>query len=154
MTNSVWDDPDLRVGGDFVKFDAAGDSISGRIDTIRTHRFDNGKVAPQLLLTTDDGDERTVTAGQIQLKVALAEKRPEPGDHIAITMTGIEKRAGGKTLKLFSVAVTPAGQKPAPAATPAVAPAAPAAEAPAVDSGALAAAVSALSPEQRKALGL
>src|SRR5690349_14505679 len=96
---SIWDDPELRAGGDFVKFENPGDSIAGVINAVRAHRFDDGKVAPQILLTTDDGEEKTITAGQVRLKIALAEQRPEAGDHLTITLTNVEKRAGGKTLK-------------------------------------------------------
>lgn len=158
---SIWDDPDLRVGGEFMKFDNVGDTISGTVSAVRAHRFDDGSVAPQVLLVTDDGEERTVTAGQVRLKAALAEQRPESGDHVTITFTEVEKRAGGKTLKHFDVKVNRGGA-PAPPpvqqATPAVAPpaAAPAQEqpAPAADNQALLAALGNLTAEQKAALGL
>lgn len=149
-TASVWDDPDLRVGGEFVKFENVGDTISGTVNAVRAHRFDDGSVAPQILLTTDAGEERTVTAGQVRLKAELATQRPEPGDHVAITHTEVEKRSGGKTLKHFTVQVNRGGSSlaatPAPvAATPAPAP---------VDPAAAAAALANLTPEQKAALGL
>lgn len=115
---SVWDDPEIREGGAFVKFENVGDTVSGTITGVRSHRFDDGKVAPQILLTTDDGEERTITAGQIRLKAALAEKRPEAGDHLTVTFTQVEKRAGGKTLKHFEVTVRHAGAGPAAATAP------------------------------------
>lgn len=149
---SVWDDPDLRVGGEFVKFENVGDTVSGTVNAVRAHRFDDGSVAPQVLLTTDAGEERTVTAGQVRLKAELAAQRPEPGDHITITHTEVEKRSGGKTLKHFSVQVNRGGAAPAvasAAATPAAQPAGSG-----VDPAAAAAALANLSPEQRKALGL
>lgn len=147
MTSSVWDDPDLRVGGEFVKFENVGDTISGTVNAVRAHRFDDGSVAPQILLTTDGGEERTVTAGQVRLKAELATQRPEPGDHVTITHTEVEKRSGGKTLKHFKVEVRHGGA-PAPAPTQAQAPAG------AVDPAAAAAALANLSPEQKAALGL
>ncbi|MEU5946286.1 hypothetical protein ABZ793_12080 [Micromonospora sp. NPDC047465] len=119
---SVWDDPEIREGGAFVKFENVGDTVSGTVTAVRSHRFDDGKVAPQILLTTDDGEERTVTAGQVRLKAALAEKRPEAGDHLTVTFTQNEKRAGGKTLKHFEVTVRRNGTAvaaPAPAVEPA-----------------------------------
>lgn len=149
---SVWDDPEIRSGGDFVKLENIGDTISGTVQAVRVHRFDDGKVAPQVLLVTDDGEERTLTAGQVRLKAALAEERPETGDHVTVTLTDIEKRAGGKTLKHFDVTVTrgqPSTALVAPA--PAAAAAKPAA---APDAAALAAALSNLSAEQKAALGL
>lgn len=150
---SIWDDPDLRVGGEFFKFDNVGDSIAGTVNAVRAHRFDDGSVAPQVMLTTDDGEEKTVTAGQVRLKAALAEQRPEAGDHISITFTESEKRAGGKTLKHFDVNVTRGGGA-APAEAPAQAAAAPAQQEQPVDQGALAAALGNLTPEQKAALGL
>ena len=150
MTTSIWDDPEIKAGGEFVKFDNIGDSISGQVTAIRAHRFDDGKVVPQVLLVTDDGEERTMTAGQVQLKAKLAEQRPETGDHIKVTLSNIEKRAGGKTLKHFDVEVARGG---APGAAPAPV-VAPAAAAPAVDPAAAAAALANLTPEQRAALGL
>jgi hypothetical protein len=102
---SIWDDPDMKVGGDFVKFDEVGATIAGTITGIRAHRFDDGSVAPQIFLALDTGEEKTVTAGQVRLKAALAEQRPEVGDHITITYTQNEKRQGGKTLKHFDVTI-------------------------------------------------
>lgn len=151
---SIWDDPELRTGGDFIKFETVGDTVSGTINAVRAHRFDDGKVAPQVLLTTDDGEEKTVTCGQVRLKYALAEQRPEAGDHITITYTQKENRTGGKTLKHFDVKVRRGGAAPAApvqATIPAPAPAA--APAPQVSDEAMAA-LAALSPEQKAALGL
>jgi hypothetical protein len=111
---SVWDDPDLRAGGEFVKLDNLGDTIAGTIQAIRKHRFDDGSVVPQILLVTDQGEERTLTAGQVRLKAELAQQRPEAGDHITVTLTQIEPRAGGKSLKHFAVQIRRgAGQPPA-----------------------------------------
>jgi hypothetical protein len=117
---SIWDDPELRTSDDFVSFDNIGDTVTGRIVSLRAHRFDDGKVVPQILLDTDTG-ERTLTAGQVRLKAALAEQRPEVGDTLTVTLTNIEKRAGGKTLKHFDVSIIRgsgvASATPAPAAT-------------------------------------
>lgn len=130
---SVWDDPDLRGGnGAYIKFDAIGDTVTGTVVNITAHRWDDGSVSPQVLLDTADG-EKTVTAGQVRLKSALAEQRPERGDTITITLSDIEKRSGGKTLKHFTVDVVragsaPAAAPPAPVAAPAEAPAAVAAQ--------------------------
>lgn len=153
MSNSsVWDDPDLRVGGEFMKFENVGDTISGTVNTVRAFRFDDGSVAPQLLITTDDGEERTVTAGQVRLKAELATQRPEPGDHVTITFTENEKRSGGKTLKHFTVEVgRGGGGAPAPAAPQ------PQAQAPVAqpaDPQAAQAALANLTDDQKRALGL
>ena len=102
---SIWDNPEMKVGGDYIKFDTVGDSITGTVLSIGAHRWDDGSVSPQILLETEEGEEKTVTAGQIRLKAALAEERPEVGDKIFIKFTELEKRAGGKTLKHFEVKV-------------------------------------------------
>lgn len=101
---SVWDSPGMSVGGDYVKFEQVGDRVAGTIVEVTVKRWDDGSISPQLLLDTPDGP-KTVTAGQIRLKAALAEQRPEKGDHITITLADIERRSGGKTLKHFDVTV-------------------------------------------------
>lgn len=101
---SIWDDPSLQVGGDYVKFENVGDSVQGELLSVGIHKWNDGTVSPQLIIRTEDG-EKTVTAGQIRLKAELAEKKPEAGDLIKITLSDIEKRQGGKTLKHFDVQV-------------------------------------------------
>jgi len=140
---SIWDDPELHVSDDYVKFETPGDTITGTITALRIHRFDD-KPVPQVVIRTPEGHDRTVTGGQARLKALLAEKRPDVGDTITITMTNIEKRAGGKTLKHFEVDVISGGAPPAPPS--ASAPAAP----PAADAAATLAA-SGLTPEQIEA---
>ena len=120
---SIWDDPDMKVADDYINFDTVGSTVTGRIIASRIHRWDDGTASPQLLLHVD-GEEKSLTAGQVRLKAALAEKRPEPGDTITVTLTDIEKRSGGKTLKHFDVQVIRAGAAPAATAAPVAAPAA------------------------------
>jgi hypothetical protein len=168
---SIWDDPEMQVNDEYVRFEKPGDAVTGTVLSVRAYRFDATTVAPQLLMQLDDGSEKTVTAGQVRLKATLAELRPEAGDRISITLTEIEKRSGGKELKHFEVQVLArAEQTPAPAtATAAAAPSStpPAVHAPTApdttpdmtpdmtpDASALAAAIAALSEEQKKALGL
>ena len=101
---SIWDDPGMKVGGNYAKFDNIGDAVTGKVISVGAHRWDDGTVSPQILLETADG-EITVTAGQVRLKAALAEQRPEVGDTLSIRLSDIEKRSGGKTLKHFDVKV-------------------------------------------------
>jgi len=113
---SIWDDPELSIGGDYIAFNSIGDTCTGTVVAIRAHRWDDGKVSPQVLLNVD-GEEKTITAGQVRLKAELAAQRPEPGDVLTVTLTDIEKRAGGKTLKHFAVEVVRGnGKASAPAA--------------------------------------
>ena len=111
---SVWDDPEMRTASDYASFNEVGDSVSGIVTGVFAHRFDDRKVVPKIMLDTADG-EIALTAGQVRLKAELSEKRPEVGDTLTVTLTEIEKRAGGKTLKHFDVVVVKGG-KPAPAA--------------------------------------
>jgi hypothetical protein len=123
--SSIWDDPEINNSGDFVKFDNVGDEVVGTIKHIGRKVWDDGKVCPQLELDTAEGP-KTLTAGQVRLKVALAEKRPEQGDRIRVRLTQIEKRAGGKTLKHFQVDVQRGGSAGGAASVPAQAAPAPA----------------------------
>lgn len=102
--NDFWDE--FTNSGDFVKFENVGDTVAGTITAIRRHMFEDGKVAPQIEIDTDDG-AKTLTAGQVRLKALFAEKRPGVGDYITVTLAGIEKRPGGKTLKEFTLVVGP-----------------------------------------------
>lgn len=101
---SIWDDPDIKSGGDYVSFVDEGDSVAGTITGITVHTFDDGKKVPKLYIETSNG-ERILTAGQVQLKAKLSELRPEVGDKIAVVLKQIEKRAGNKTLKHFDVQI-------------------------------------------------
>jgi hypothetical protein len=111
---SVWDDPEMRIASDYVSFNEIGDTVTGVVTGVFAHRFDDGKVVPKIMLAVGDG-EVALTAGQVRLKAELSEKRPEVGDTLTVTLTEIEKRAGGKTLKHFDVVVAKSGT-PAPAA--------------------------------------
>lgn len=113
--NDIWDDPELRVTDDYVKFEHPGDTVTGTVLAVSIHRWDDGSTCPQLLLDVN-GDEINLTAGQTRLKRAMAEQRPQIGDTITATFTEEEKRPGGKTLKHFELTVVRGGQKPAPAA--------------------------------------
>lgn len=118
---SVWDDPEMRIASEYAKFENIGDTVSGTVTGVYAHRFEDGKVVPKIMLDTTEG-EIALTAGQVRLKAALSEKRPEVGDVLTVTLTEIEKRAMGKTLKHFNVDViksgTPATGKTDPALTP------------------------------------
>lgn len=114
---SIYDDPEIRVGGDFVTFENVGDSVTGTVLYVGKHTFADGKVAIKLILDTDDG-EKTLTAGQVQLSAKLREVRPDVGERVSIKFTNIEKRGGGKTLKHFDVKKKAGnGSIPAPTVT-------------------------------------
>lgn len=151
---SIWDDPQLQVSNNFIKFENVGDTVAGSITSVSIHRWLDDSTSPKVTMVTPDGEEKVLTAGQYRLKAALAEERPEVGDFITITLTGVEKLAGGKTLKVFDVKVDRGGGAQAGTAG-AGAPAAAVTPAPAsapVPASAAPAAVDNLSAEQRAAL--
>ena len=93
-------------GGDFVKFENVGDQVVGVIKEVREGKDFNGSPCPELVLEVEDGEEKTVTAGQVRLKAELAEKRPQVGDKIRITYSGVGDAKPGKApAKLFTVDV-------------------------------------------------
>jgi len=123
---SVWDDPEIKVVSDYVKFNEPGDHVQGVITAVQIHRWDDGSACPKVLLIDDaTGEETSFTAGQYRLKAALSEQRPGEGDHIAVTYKGEIKLSGGKSAKDFDVVTTRKGATPPPVMAPA-APAAPA----------------------------
>lgn len=95
-----------RGDGDFpepFKFENPGDTIAGTITRMRVATID-GKRIPEFYIQPDDGDERSVLAGQVRLQIKLAELRPASGDRIAIVFTGTEAGSKpGRTLKNFDV---------------------------------------------------
>jgi hypothetical protein len=120
-TMSVWDDPEMRIASDYVSFNEVGDTVTGVVTGVYAHRFDDGKVVPKIMLDTAEG-EVALTAGQVRLKAELSEKRPEVGDTLTVTMTEVEKRAGGKTLKHFDVTVVKSGTSAPATAAPSLTP--------------------------------
>jgi hypothetical protein len=94
-------------GGDYAKFDNVGDAVIGVVKTVREGQDFNKNPCPELVLEQDDGEEITVTAGQVMLKAELAEKRPQVGDKVRITYSGVsnDARPGRAPAKLFTVEV-------------------------------------------------
>jgi len=120
MPDNIWDDPSL-ASGDYVKFVDPGDKIVGRIVALSIHQWEDGKPPCPKLTILEDGETepKILTAGQAQLKSKLAELRPAVGDRIGIVFREVEKRPGGKTLKLFDVEVGPSTTPAAPVGVPA-----------------------------------
>lgn len=103
---TAFDYDKYATSGDFVKFENVGDNVIGIVKDIREGRTFNGDPCPELLLEDDEGEERTVTAGQVLLKAALAEQAPQKLDRVRITYSGIGDAKPGKApAKLFTVEV-------------------------------------------------
>lgn len=99
------------AGGDFVKWENAGDSVAGDLVEVRAGTNMAGDAVPEWVIRTDDGSDRVVTCSQAQLRSKAFELRPVVGDRIKVTFTRSEKRDGGKTLKHFTVDVVTGGAK-------------------------------------------
>lgn len=90
MSEDFWSDEDLQLGT-YVKFEKAGDTVSGGITAMEKTSFTDSKtgkvkIVPQLSITTDEGDEVILTAGQVDLRIQLLEARPRVGDHIYVEL--------------------------------------------------------------------
>ena len=109
MSTSIWDDPAIAANSDYVKFENTGDTVTGVIVDIGIQTWADGSKSPKLVLRTKTGD-RVLTASQVQLKNRMAELRPEVGDTLKVTLDGIEKLQGGKTMKKFDVVVKKAAK--------------------------------------------
>lgn len=92
--------------GSWVTFENVGDTVIGDILAIRTGTDFAGNPCPELVLRLDDGEEKTLTAGQVMLKSELAAQAPQVGDRIRIVYSGVgEAKPGKAPAKLFDVAV-------------------------------------------------
>jgi len=108
MSADIWDE--FTATGDWITFTNVGDKAVGTVKAVRRGEDFNGKPCPELIIDVDGEGEKTLTAGQVMLKSALAEKRPKAGDRIAITYSGVGDAKPGKApAKLFDVAVKPSG---------------------------------------------
>lgn len=104
MSADIWDE--FQTTGDWVTFDQVGDKVVGTVKVVRRGKDFNGNPCPELVIDVDGEGEKTLTAGQVMLKSALAEHRPQAGDRIAITYSGVGDAKPGKApAKLFNVAV-------------------------------------------------
>jgi hypothetical protein len=101
---SIWDSPELSAPKKYVNFENVGDSAEGVVTEVGLQNWSDGTFAPKITLSDELGS-KIITAGQIRLKIALIEKRPEVGDYLSVTLTQIENRGNGKTLKHFDVIV-------------------------------------------------
>lgn len=109
---SQFDWNEFNTSGDFVSFKEIGDKVVGEVIAVRKAQDFNGNPCPELVIRTDDGEDRIVTAGQVMLKSALAEKQPQIGARIAIVYSGVgEAKPGKAPAKQFTVEVK--GAEPA-----------------------------------------
>lgn len=113
MSTNLWDE--FSAGGDFVEFNAVGDTFAGIIRNIGVKVWDDGKKSPQLTMTPDGGGEDMVlTASWVMLVSALKREAPAVGDHLRVTLTGIGAKP--KETREWKVEVTRAGSSVPPPA--------------------------------------
>lgn len=96
------------TAGNFVKFENVGDQVVGIIKDIREGKDYAGNPCPEIILEVNaEGDEKTVTAGQVRLKAALKETAPKVGDKVRIIYSGQTPNAqpGRAPAKEFTIDV-------------------------------------------------
>lgn len=114
MSADIWDE--FQTTGDWITFNDVGDKVVGTVKAIRRGEDFNHKPCPELIIDVDNEGEKTLTAGQVMLKSALAEKRPQVGDRIAIVYSGVgEAKPGKAPAKLFDVTTKTGTTSTAPA---------------------------------------
>lgn len=106
---SIYDDPELKSGG-FVSWESVGDEIAGDVIDARKGVDFNGRPCPELVIRTDDGEDRIMTCGQANLKAQILEQKPMPGDRIKVAFVRTEKAEKGQK-KVFEVKVASGGAK-------------------------------------------
>jgi len=104
MADDFWDQ--FKQTDGWITFKEVGDHVVGDILAIRSGSDFNGDPCPELIIRSDDGEERTLTAGQVMLKSELAAQAPQVGDRIRIVYSGVGDAKPGKApAKMFDVAV-------------------------------------------------
>lgn len=106
MSDSVnWDDFD---SGAFAKFQAKGDTYTGRIVGLRAGTDFNGNPCPVIDIEQADGTPLTISCGQAALKATVRQLGKDGeltvGRVITVTMTGEVKAERGMK-KTFDVQV-------------------------------------------------
>lgn len=104
MSDDIWDDEELQVDV-YAKFKKMGDSVSGGITAIgKAPSFPDdkrgSKMIPQLVITTDSGEEVLLAAGQLDLRLQLLQLRPKVGDHIFVQLINQPKPGEEKKFKV------------------------------------------------------
>lgn len=116
--SEFWDQ--FQGADEYIKFESHGDTVAGRVKSIGVKEWDDGSTSPQVFLEDADGTVKCVTASQVLLRSALAEKRPSVGDLLAVTYVsdGIAK-PGRSAPKQFKVDVKRGEGAPVAPAAPA-----------------------------------
>ena len=111
-------DPDLQAGGDWVKWDAVGDSVTGvvtgfRKGPARIKADGTSKTNGVYEITKEDESVVNIEIGQVFLKGLFKDEQVAIGDTVRITYSADEKIAGkASSMKKFTLEVRKGGQLP------------------------------------------
>lgn len=124
MSDDIYDDPDLQVGGSFVnwKEEGIGTKVSGRVVAARRGKDFNGDPCPELIIDTGAAGERTITAGQYDLKRQIMSQKPIPGQFFSAEYVSDKpSKPGQSPMREFACVTqtTPFAAPAGPAAQPA-----------------------------------
>jgi hypothetical protein len=102
--NNSDDDFWPEFDSDRCRFEEIGDRAAGLVVDRRVEAGQSGRL-PVLVLRDDDGYDRELWAGQVDLRQQLADKRVKVGDQITIELTGTKPTGRGNPMKLFKLTV-------------------------------------------------
>jgi hypothetical protein len=106
----IYDDPEINTPEDDfpdqVRFDRVGDRVRARVMSVEKITTRYGPTLKYMLFT-DRQEQKSMLAGSKNLKAAMLEKRPRPGDVIDLTYTELRPTQSGGDVKIFSLIVEP-----------------------------------------------
>lgn len=118
---SIYDDPEINTPEDDfpdqIKFNVPGDRVRARVLSIEKITTKFGPTLKYMLLT-DQGMQKSMLAGSKNLKAAMLEQRPRPGDVIDLTYTELRPTQSGGDVKIFSLVVEASQAPPVPPPAP------------------------------------
>lgn len=122
MSAIDYNDPDLAVGGDWVKWEMVGQTVIATVTGFKKQsrlKTDGSTVVNGVYsLREDDGTEVNIEVGQAFLKGLFKEKQVQIGDRIKIVYTSDERLPGKPSpMKKFSLDVSRGGAAPAQTTT-------------------------------------
>lgn len=114
MSAIDYNDPDLAVGGDWVKWEAIGQTVIATVTGFKKQsrvKTDGSTVVNGVYaLREDDGTEINIEVGQAYLKGLFKEKQVQIGDRIKIVYTSDERLPGKPSaMKKFTLDVARGG---------------------------------------------
>jgi hypothetical protein len=103
-----WDSDEVKAAAssaDYASLKVVGDEAQGIITKLGVRKFNEGTAQERPAIEVKFTDAPTLTAGQTMLMQGLYELQPQPGDHLYVQLTEVQKM-GAKTMKRFVIRVT------------------------------------------------